>query len=162
MSLEQSVILVTGGGTGIGLASAQALAQAGARIVITGRREEPLRNAVASISGDHPVRYRTADMADPEQVQELVDWVHSEVGVIDILVNNHGVNVQERSLDKLSTRNWDYIMQVNANGAFYVVQAVLPGHARTWVWPDHQHFVYGRRATEAAWQALPTVRRNTQ
>jgi NAD(P)-dependent dehydrogenase (short-subunit alcohol dehydrogenase family) len=65
-------------------------------------------------------------MADPVQVQALVAWTEETIGPISVLVNNAGVNIRERSLESLSIENWDYVMQVNAHGAFYVVHAVLP------------------------------------
>lgn len=125
-TLAGTIALVTGGGTGIGRASAAALTAAGVQAVITGRREDVLRDAAASMEGVHPVRYRAADMADPAQVAELVAWVEREVGPIAVLVNNAGVNIRERSLNELTLDNWDYVMRVNASGAFSVVHAVLP------------------------------------
>ncbi len=95
-------------------------------MVLTGRRSGPLHEACEAIDAVHPVQFRTADMADAAQVNELIGWIHDEIGPIDILVNNAGVNIRERRLDALTAQDWDYVMQVNANGAYYVVQAVLP------------------------------------
>lgn len=126
MRLEGKVALVTGGGTGIGQASAAALASEGAQVIITGRRAAKLEETCAAIQSPRPVRYRVADVADREQVAALVHWINQEFGPIHILVNNAGVNVARRRLAELSPEDWDYIMQVNATGAFNVIHAVLP------------------------------------
>ncbi len=126
MELTNATALVTGGGTGIGRGIAEALAVAGAQVVITGRRESMLRETAQALQGPLPVKYMSADIADPAQVEELAAWVEEEVGPIKIVVNNAGVNVLNRSLDVLTIKDWDYIMRVNANGPFYLVRAVLP------------------------------------
>lgn len=126
MRLDGKVALVTGGGTGIGYGIVQAFARAGAQVIITGRREEKLKAACQRIEGEKPVRYRTADITDRQQVAGLVDWIGEEFGAIDILVNNAGVNIKARALDVLSADGWDTLMTVNADGVFNTVHAVLP------------------------------------
>lgn len=126
MQLDGKVALVTGGGTGIGRAVAKVFARAGARVVIVGRREEKLREVCRELGDPPGIRHRAADVSDRKQVCELVDWCTREMGRIDILVANAGVNVVERRLEVLSPENWDYLMNVNATGAFNVVHAVLP------------------------------------
>ncbi len=125
MSLDGKVALITGGGTGIGKAIAQAFAGAGARVVITGRREEKLREACTEMA-NAAIRYHTVDVTDVEQVKKLVPWVNAEVGPIDILVNNAGMNVLERRLFELKPADWERMLQVNATGVFNTVYAVLP------------------------------------
>jgi NADP-dependent 3-hydroxy acid dehydrogenase YdfG len=126
MDLHISVALVTGGGTGIGRAVATAFANSGVQVVITGRRENVLEETASSIVVGPSVRYLSADMADSTQVNSLVTWVEEEIGPIGVLVNNAGVNIQNRSLETLTVETWDYVMQVNANGPYYLVHAVLP------------------------------------
>lgn len=130
MNNVNKIALVTGGGTGIGLAITQAMTASGMQVVITGRRNSVLENAAESAHGEHPVRFRAADLADANQAQELVDWIETEVGPLDVVVNNAGVNVVDRSLDVLSVEDWDTIMRVNANGPFYLTRAVLPAMRR--------------------------------
>jgi NADP-dependent 3-hydroxy acid dehydrogenase YdfG len=124
--LQGKVVLITGGGTGVGAAVAERMAAAGAQVVIVGRREEPLRRTAESIGAGPSVQVEIADVTDRTQVAQLVERVSDSVGPIDILVNNAGVNIPERRLAQLTPENWDYLMDVNATGAFNVVHAVLP------------------------------------
>jgi len=126
MKLSGKIALITGGGTGVGRSVAQLLAAEGAQVIITGRREEKLQEVCATITGEPPARYVKADVADRTQVQSLVNWVNETFGPVDILVNNAGVNIADRMLHQLSPNDWEYVMQVNATGAFNLVHAVLP------------------------------------
>ncbi len=67
-----------------------------------------------------------ADVSEPEQVQSLVESVVEKFGPIDILVNNAGVNIKERMMGNLSLENWQKLIRVNLDGAFYCMHAVLP------------------------------------
>jgi NADP-dependent 3-hydroxy acid dehydrogenase YdfG len=126
MLLEGKVALVTGGGSGVGAAVAQQLAQAGAQVVVAGRRAEQLQATCAAITIGAPARPFVADVVDRAQVTALVEQIVSEFGRLDMLINNAGVNTPERRLEQLSAENWDYLMTVNATGAFNMIQAVLP------------------------------------
>jgi NADP-dependent 3-hydroxy acid dehydrogenase YdfG len=126
MSLHGKTALITGGGTGIGQAIAKAYADAGANVVITGRREEKLRQSLALIDGGERVHLFAADVADRSQVHQLVEWTNRSFGQIDILINNAGVNVVKRALAELEPESWDYILNVGATGVFNTVHAVLP------------------------------------
>ena len=126
MQLAGKVVLVTGGGTGIGKAVAELFAAEGAQVIITGRRADKLQAVCAGIDSPHPVLLSATDVADRAQVTNMVNWIHSEFGKIDILVNNAGINVVKRRVEELSVEDWDYIMDVNATGAFNVIHAVLP------------------------------------
>jgi len=126
MLLEGKVVLVTGGGSGVGAAIARQFAQAGAQVVVIGRRAEQLQATCDAITSGAPVRAAIADVADRAQVTTLVEQIVSEFGRLDMLINNAGVNTPERPLEQLSAENWDYLMTVNATGAFNMIQAVLP------------------------------------
>ena len=126
MLLEGKVALVTGGGSGVGAAIARQFVQAGAQVVVVGRRAQPLQTTCDAITGGTPVRAAVADVADRAQVAALVEQIVSEFGRLDILINNAGVNIPERRLEQLSAENWDYLMTVNATGAFNMIQAALP------------------------------------
>ena len=118
--------LVVGGGTGIGLGIAQALAEAGAHLAISGRRADALRKAADSIRGTHAVLTHTGDVGDPNSVEQLIAWAIEQLGHIDVVFNCAGINVIKRKMVELTIHDWDEMMRINASGAFYVLRSVLP------------------------------------
>ena len=126
MQLKDKVALVTGGATGIGLAVARQFSAEGATVVICGRNRERLQAAALSIRGAGAVHPWPLDVTDRTRVGELVGKAIDRFGKIDILVNNAGVNVVERTMERIEPESWDYIMAVNATGAFNVAAEVLP------------------------------------
>ncbi len=127
MTLAGKTALVTGGGTGIGAATALAFAAAGCRVAIAGRREDKLREtARRGPAGAAAIVVHAADVADRGDVARLVDWATRELGQIDILVNSAGVNIARRTMADLTPENWDLLMQVNATGPYNCMRAVLP------------------------------------
>ncbi len=126
MRLSGKTALITGGGTGIGKAIALALAEEGCHVAVAGRREEPLREAAKSFSGDPAMEVHTVDVADRDSVTSLIDWAHETLGHVDILVNNAGVNTPRRSLLDLDPNDWDRLITVNATGAYNCIHAVVP------------------------------------
>ncbi|MBV9125067.1 MAG: SDR family oxidoreductase, partial [Planctomycetes bacterium] len=124
--LQSKTALITGGGSGIGLAVARAFLEEGARVAITGRDEAKLRRARESLHGGDRVWHEPADVADPEQVQTLVRRVTEHFGPIDLLVNNAGLNIKQRTVRKLTPETWRQLLQTNLDGAFYCTHAVLP------------------------------------
>lgn len=126
MQLAGKVVLVSGGGSGAGAAIARRFAEAGAQVIIVGRDKAKLDAASAAIGAAHSVQALAGDVADRARVDELVAQVVAEHGRIDVLVNNAGVNIVERALGKLAPDNWDYLMNVNATGAYNMIHAVLP------------------------------------
>ena len=126
MRLDGKVALITGGGTGIGQATAESLANAGAQVIVNGRRAAILEEACAAIRAPRPVRSYATDVSDRAQVEDMIAWIRNEYGPVDILVNNAGVNVVKRRLAELDPEDWDFIMQVNVTGAYNLIRAVLP------------------------------------
>lgn len=126
MQLKDKVALVTGGATGIGLAVARQFSAEGATVVICGRNRERLDAAARSIHGSGAVHPWPLDVTDRAKVGEVVGKAIDRFGKIDILVNNAGVNVIERTMERIEPESWDYILAVNATGAFNVAAEVLP------------------------------------
>ena len=89
--LKDQVALVTGGGTGMGRATALEMAQSGARIVVLGRRPEPIEDCAKTIreAGGDAIAI-SGDIRQPEQIEAAMAQIHSEFGKLNILVNNAG------------------------------------------------------------------------
>ena len=130
LQFEGKVSLVTGGGTGIGAAVANQFAEAGATVIICGRNEERLQASIEMMTNHQSVHAYQLDVSKRSQVDVLVGEIIDRFGRIDFLINNAGVNVVDRSINQLSPKDWDYIMDVNSTGVFNVTHAVLP-HMRT-------------------------------
>ena len=124
--LQGKTALVTGGGSGIGLAVARLFLREGARVAISGRDEKKLQEAARSLEGGDRLLYRAADVADPAQVRSLVEHVLTRFGAIDVLVNNAGTNLKERTFRELTPESWERLLRTNLDGAFYCMHAVLP------------------------------------
>src|SRR5262245_29687580 len=124
--LTGKTALITGGGSGIGLASAKLFVGEGARVAIAGRDEAKLRRAAESLGAGDRVIWHAADVADPGQVQAMVRGVTERLGRIDILVNNAGLNIKERAIRELTPERWQQLLRANLDGAFYCTHAVLP------------------------------------
>jgi NADP-dependent 3-hydroxy acid dehydrogenase YdfG len=124
--LQDKVALITGGGSGVGLATARLFLQEGARVAINGRTAIKLQQAATSLKGGDRLLAAPADVADAAQVQALVDRVTRHFGRIDILVNNAGMNIKARTLRELTPDAWRTMVAANLDGAFYCVHAVLP------------------------------------
>ncbi len=123
MSLDGKHALVTGGGTGIGLAVARGLVRQGAQVTISGRRLETLEKAAEDMAGLHPVHM---DVAAPESVSDAVQSATAARGPVQICVANAGI-AEGRSILKTDLAFWRQMMAINLDGAFLTVQACLPG-----------------------------------
>ncbi len=120
--------LVTGGGTGIGRATALRLASEGARVVVTARRAEPLDALVAEVRAAGGQAWaRTADLTQREALRALVAGIEADLGRIDILINNAGASSRVRNILFVQPDDWDAAITVNLNAVYTLIQAVLPG-----------------------------------
>ncbi|HBI45561.1 MAG TPA: oxidoreductase [Planctomycetales bacterium] len=125
-TLSGQSVLITGGGSGIGLAAARLFLAEGARVAIAGRDADKLRRAADSLNGGDRLIQRPTDVTDTEQVRQLVEDVNRRFGRIDVLVNNAGLNIKERTLRELTPERWRRLLAGNLEGAFHCMQAVLP------------------------------------
>jgi NADP-dependent 3-hydroxy acid dehydrogenase YdfG len=124
--LTNKTALITGGGSGIGLASAQLFVREGARVAITGRDTAKLNAAARTLEPADHVFAHACDVSDPRQVETLVKAVTARFGPVDVLVNNAGLNLKHRSIRELTIESWDLLIRANLDGAFYCIHAVLP------------------------------------
>ena len=124
IDLSGRVALVTGASSGLGEQFAKTLAQAGAAVVLAGRRIERLKTLRAEIEGAggdaHVVQL---DVTDVDSIKAAVAHAETEVGTLDILINNSGVSTTQR-LTEVSGDDYDYVMDTNVRGAFFVAQEV--------------------------------------
>ena len=118
--------LVTGAGSGIGKASALALARAGWHVALTGRRPEPLDEVAseAKVLGRRALPAPT-DVGDPEAVRGLIALIEREFGRLDLLFNNAGQGAPAVPIDELSYAQWKAVVDVNLNGAFLCAQGAF-------------------------------------
>jgi NAD(P)-dependent dehydrogenase (short-subunit alcohol dehydrogenase family) len=127
MSLNHRVALVTGGGSGVGLAVAEQLLRAGAKVAIAGRDPAKLDAGRESLRQFGPILAVPMDVSDPASVEAGVARVVEQFGTIGLLVNNAGVNIKERAFRELTPQYWQQLLRTNLDGAFYCTRAVLPG-----------------------------------
>jgi len=124
--LANRVALITGGGSGVGLATVKLFLHEGARAAIAGRNADKLRAAAATLNGGDKLFAHPADVSDPEQAAALIKAVTAKFGRIDILVNNAGMNIKKRAFAELTPQSWREMLGANLDGAFYCTAAVLP------------------------------------
>jgi len=119
--IEKRVALITGAGSGIGKATALAFLDDGFRVVVSGRRKEPLEE-VAKGAGDAQALVFAADVTDPVQVRALFDATQEKFGRLDVLFNNAGVGTPFIPLEELTYEQWRKVIDTNLTGAFLCTQ----------------------------------------
>jgi NAD(P)-dependent dehydrogenase (short-subunit alcohol dehydrogenase family) len=131
MRLSGQVAWITGGGSGIGLAGAIALAEEGCRVVISGRDAAKLDAALAQATDQGApagaISSAPLDVADAAAVARVAGAIQAELGRVDILVNSAGVNFPKRYWGETDAATFDQVVAINLNGATYCTLAVLPG-----------------------------------
>jgi NADP-dependent 3-hydroxy acid dehydrogenase YdfG len=125
--LAGKVAWVTGAGSGIGEAAATALAREGATVVLTGRREAPLRDVAGRIGAEGGTAHvQPGDLMQAKSAEATGAFIRERLGRLDILVNNAGLNVTERSWSQLTPQAAEYVIDGNLASAFYCVTVALP------------------------------------
>ena len=123
MRLKDKTAIITGGGTGIGLATARAFCQEGAKVILFGRRKEKLEKAVEKLGGSAIIVQ--GDMTNNNDLDKLINETLHNFKKIDILVNNAGL-FNGSPLHEISDSQWDEIMDINIRSVFQLTRRVLP------------------------------------
>jgi 3-oxoacyl-[acyl-carrier protein] reductase len=131
MAMAQRRVVVSGGGTGIGLATAEAFAADGDRVVLLGRREDVLRKAADALNGQYgqsTASWYAADLADPEQVGAVREFITADETPVDVLVANAGGNAAREHDGTLASIADSYRDNFDANvlTAVLLTEALLP------------------------------------
>jgi NAD(P)-dependent dehydrogenase (short-subunit alcohol dehydrogenase family) len=121
--LQNKIAVITGGSSGIGLATAQRFVDEGAHVYIVGRRQEELDKVVARIGRN--VSAIRADVTKMEDLDRLFSSVREERGRVDVLFANSG-SIEHRTIDEISPEHYDKTFDVNVRGLLFTVQKALP------------------------------------
>jgi len=126
MASHNKVALVTGAGTGIGKAAALALLKDGYRVVLAGRRKEPLEKAAAEAGAakDRALPVPT-DVSDPQSVKALFAKTKEAFGRLDVLFNNAGVGAPGVPMEDLTFEQWKTVVDINLTGVFLCTQEAI-------------------------------------
>ncbi|EST20744.1 SDR family NAD(P)-dependent oxidoreductase [Streptomyces roseochromogenus] len=119
------VVIVTGGGSGIGAATAYRLGREGATVIAVGRTEDRLKAAAAEAPAGSTIVPRVADVSDESAVTAVIDGVAQEYGRLDVLVNNAAI-AAPGTVEHTDTPTWRQIFAVDVDGVFFASRAALP------------------------------------
>lgn len=126
-ALDGKIAWVTGAGGGIGEASAKALAEAGAYVVLSGRRLEELQRVVAEIeAAGGTAEAAQLDVVDAQATQAIGDDLNARLGGVDIFMANAGINVPNRAVGAITAMDFAKVVDINLNGVMNGILAVLP------------------------------------
>ena len=123
---DGEVVLITGGGTGIGLVSATEMGLLGAKVAICGRRPDPLKSAVAELESKGIEAFGApCDIREPDAIAAYVDAVIERFGRIDVLINNAGLGGTANVVD-MTDEQWQRVLDITLTGTFRMTRATLP------------------------------------
>jgi NADP-dependent 3-hydroxy acid dehydrogenase YdfG len=124
--LINKVAVITGGGSGVGKATAELFLKEGAKVVIAGRDAAKLTAVAKELNAGSALKSVPTDVTKAEQCKALIVAATAAFGRVDILVNNAGTNLKGRTIRELTPESWDMMIRTNLDGAFYCTNAVLP------------------------------------
>ena len=124
--LENKIALITGASKGIGKSTAEVFAEQGAKVILVGRTEAPLVQAVEHIlSKGGEATYITADVSQEEDMHYMAKEVLKKYGRIDALIHNAGIYPLAR-IEDMTSEEWHKVLDINLSGTFYAVKACIP------------------------------------
>ena len=121
--LSDELVLITGGGTGLGFGMARCLIEVGAKVVIVGRREAVLQEAVEQLG--EAACYRVHDMTDLEASKKLIASIEADVGRVTTLINNAG-HIVKKPIEETSDEEFELLVKTHVTGSFALSKAVIP------------------------------------
>ena len=123
MKLDGKVAIITGGSRGIGFEMAKIFSENGAKVVITSKNSQQLKDTANQLSNTIPI---SADIRKEEDVKNVVEKTIEKFGKLDILVNNAGVFPKIQQLHEISELEWNDVLDVNLNGQFRFTKFSIP------------------------------------
>lgn len=127
MKLKGRVAIITGASSGVGYATARALAREGATVIVAARRRDRLDHLVAEIAAEgHQGFSIPTDITDPAQVQRLTEQTIAMLGRVDILVNCAGGVLKISPIEQFTDNEWRTIIDTNLSGTFFATRSVVP------------------------------------
>lgn len=127
-SLQDKVVVITGGTRGIGFAAVQAFLKEGAKVAMFGSRQETVDKAMAKLmeeNADYPVKGYHPDLTNAQAVRDVISEIEKELGTVDVLINNAGVS-DATPLLQYDDEHFDKVMDINVSSAFNMIRAVAP------------------------------------
>jgi NAD(P)-dependent dehydrogenase (short-subunit alcohol dehydrogenase family) len=123
--LENKVAIITGGGSGIGAATAALFIQEGARVMVVGRNEEKLRRTVQSVNHEN-ISYSVADVSKVEDTQRYVSEAVERYGGLDVLISNAGYEGSAKHITEHTVEDFDQVMATNVRGVWLSIKYAFP------------------------------------
>ncbi|WP_150303703.1 SDR family NAD(P)-dependent oxidoreductase [Pseudomonas saliphila] len=125
LRMQNKIVFITGGGSGIGAATAERMAEEGATVVICGRREEPLQGVVEKINAaGGKAAYRVADVSNEQQFVSAIESTAAEYGRLDVMVNN-AMAFTWGTVDAMTTEDWHANFATTVDGTFWGTRTAM-------------------------------------